>query len=78
MSTTIAAPAVAAATAHKRRVNDLLLQNVYVQERSEPMGLVCECAASDCFATVWLSPAEYEGGRVSPHWSVLAPGHQTG
>ncbi len=71
-SVPVAAVPVAPASAHKRRVNDLIWESLQ-DARTQPVAFFCECASPQCFQPVWLTPDEYE--RVRETRSVRSEGH---
>jgi hypothetical protein len=71
-SVPVAAVPVAPASAHKRRVNDLIWESLQ-DARTQPVAFFCECASAQCFQPVWLTPDEYE--RVRETRSVRFEGH---
>lgn len=45
---------------------------------SAAIAFVCECANGDCYATVALSPGEFDIARQTPPHLLLAAGHLAG
>lgn len=55
-----------------RRVND----EIDGRADGGPTDYVCECADSDCTATIPLDGGEYARIRALPGWFVVLPGHE--
>jgi len=55
------------------RLHDLVEDTVAV---NEPVPFLCECAADDCFGTVEVTLAEWEGVAAQPRHFLMAAGHQ--
>ena len=63
-------------SAHKRRVNELILESLAAYSRDSEIAFFCECPWERCFETVWMTLDEYERGRSNPRWCVLRVGHR--
>lgn len=58
-----------------RKINDRMWESLDNGGRTEPIAFFCECADDCCYRPVWLTPADYERGRLEPHWTALAAEH---
>ena len=69
---TVETAAIAPASAHKRRVNNLIWESLQ-DARTQPVAFFCECESPQCFQPVWLTPDDYE--RIRDARSVRSSGH---
>lgn len=58
-----------------REINERIRQ-LAVSTNSDPPGLICECARTECVEDVAITRSEYDGIREVQNWFVLKPGHE--
>lgn len=59
----------------RRRINNMMYESLANGGHSEQVAFFCECSDVNCYAAVWLTPAEYEAATSDTAWLALAYGH---
>lgn len=59
-----------------REVNERIAEITGMWHWEDKQGYLCECAATQCTESVWLTRGQYESIRATPGRFVLVPGHE--
>jgi 8-oxo-dGTP pyrophosphatase MutT (NUDIX family) len=58
-----------------REINERIRQ-IAAATDSDTLGLICECARSECAEEIAIPPGEFDNVREVPGWFIVRPGHE--